>query len=87
MTLVKSVLTGSMLLTGTALVANAQIQYTGYPYGYQAYSYHAPAAPRSWSYDPYTSGLGPCPQWLPGDLETCGQRMPPTYGQPSYWSR
>lgn len=46
-----------------------------------------PATPPSWSYDPYTSGLGPCPQKSPWDTQTCSQMMPPTYGQPSYWSK
>jgi hypothetical protein len=68
--------------------------YPAYPAAYPYAAYPAPtpispaqAYPPSWSYDPYTSGQAPCPQKRPGDLETCSQIMPPTYGQPSYWSR
>ncbi len=46
----------------------------------------APAAPPSWSYDPYTSGLGPCPQRLRGD-PSCAETVAPTAGQPNYWVR
>lgn len=51
--------------------------------------YYPPSqqTPQSWSYDPYTSGLGPCPQKSPWDLQPCSKLMPPTYGQPSYWPR
>lgn len=55
---------------------------------YQTVPYQQPAqTPPSWSYDPYTSGLGPCPQKGPWDTQPCSQIMPPTYGQPSYWPR
>jgi len=50
-------------------------------------SQQRPATPPSWNYDPYTSGLGPWPQKSPWDTQTCSQIMPPTYGQPSYWSK
>ena len=68
-------------------------QYPPYPssYGYPfvppvAVHPHVATTPPSWSYDPYTSGLSPCPQRLPGD-EPCSETMHPTYGQPSYWPR
>ena len=87
MTLGRIISIGAFCLAMTILVGQAQAQYPAYPY-HPGYSYYqAPAAPRSWSYDPYTSGLSPCPQWFPGDLQTCSQQMPPTYGQPSFWSR
>jgi hypothetical protein len=54
---------------------------------YQAPPQQRPATPPSWSYDPYTSGMGACPQKSPLDTQTCGQIMPPTYGQPNYRSR
>ena len=79
---IRSILLGAVCLIGSALAAAAQ------PYYYQPYpAYQPPATPPSWSYDPYTSGQGPCPQRMPGDLTTCQQNMPPTYGQPSYWSQ
>lgn len=91
----KSVLMGAAFLVGATLASNVQAQYQPYPY-YQPYSYYSyyqpypygqiPPTPPSWSYDPYTSGLGPCPQWRPGDLP-CSETMHPTYGQPSYRSR
>jgi hypothetical protein len=77
---VKSMLLGALCLAVTPLVANAQQP----PYAPPIYA-QAPATPPSWSYDPYTSGQGPCPQRHPGDTLTCQQEMPPTYGQPSYW--
>jgi hypothetical protein len=78
----KLILGSAVLAIG--LVAGAQAQY---PYQAQAqYSQPAPRPP-SWSYDPYTSGLGPCPQKDHRDLTSCSQIMPPTYGQPSYWPR
>jgi len=68
-----------LCLVGTTLGAAAQYYYPPYAY------YQRPATPPSWSYDPYTSGQAPCPQGVRGDLQTCQQKMPPTYGQPSYW--
>jgi len=51
----------------------------------QYYPYNPPpAAPTSWSYNPYTSGLGPCPQRDRGD-DRCSDRITPTAGQPNYW--
>jgi hypothetical protein len=86
---VKSLLLAAACLAATALAANAQAPYAAKPYA-APYGYAPPVSPArayppSWSYDPYTSGRGPCPQKLPGDLTTCQQNMPPTYGQPSYW--
>jgi hypothetical protein len=81
MPLFKSVLAGAVFLAAATAAAGAQ----PYPYG-QPYPVNpAQAAPQSWSYDPYTSGMAPCPQGIHGDLETCAQKMPPTAGQPSYW--
>ena len=79
--MLKQLILGSALLAGLAAGARAQ-----YPYQYQAPPQPA-QTPSSWSYDPYTSGLGPCPQKSNWDLQPCSQIMPPTYGQPSYWSR
>jgi len=80
MTLVKSTVAAAICLAATAFTAQAQA-----PYAYPAYTPGpAPAAPQSWSYDPYTSGLGPCPQRRPGD-PPCNVTIKPTYGQPSYW--
>jgi hypothetical protein len=75
---------GAAVLIGTTIAANAQrVPYPPYAY-YPPYPiYQAPATAPSWSYDPYTSGLGACPQWLPGD-SPCREQMPPTYGQPNY---
>ena len=77
-----SLLLGALCLFGAALTAQAQYAYPPYAY---APAPPPSALPPSWSYDPYTSGLGPCPQRMPGDTLTCQQQMPPTYGQPSYW--
>jgi len=46
----------------------------------------APAAPASWSYNPYTSGMTSCPQRARGD-GPCSERIVPTAGQPNYWVR
>jgi hypothetical protein len=85
MPLLKSVLMGAGFLAAATLGARAQAIYQPYAYG-PAYPYSpAAAAPQSWSYDPYTSGAAPCPQGVRGDLMKCSEKMPPTYGQPSYW--
>ena len=84
MQLIRCVLAVAVLLATATIAAEAQPIYPPYPY--QPYPYPpAAAAPQSWSYDPYTSGIAPCPQGIHGDLQTCSQKMPPTYGQPSYW--
>jgi hypothetical protein len=62
----------------------ASPQYNGAPFVQSYPNNPAPAAPASWSYDPYTSGLGPCPQRERGD-DRCDERMTPTAGQPNYW--
>jgi hypothetical protein len=88
----KSVLVGAMFLAGTVLAANAQQpQYQPYLSNqlalqpqYQSSYNQAPASPPSWSYDPYTSGFGPCPQRTPTDSDSCREQMPPSYGQPDY---
>lgn len=88
MSLTKSIVAGAIILVGAATAARAQaVQPTPFPYNwvFGPYEYaYAPAAPLSWYYDPYTSGLGPCPQRLPGDLP-CKEVMQPSYGQPSFW--
>jgi hypothetical protein len=95
----RHLLMAASLLVAATATANAQSQYpaqTPYPSPPVTYQYpfvppvpvqpYVPRTPPEWSYDPYTSGLGPCPQRLPGD-EPCNETMHPTYGQPSYWSR
>ena len=79
----RSILVGATLLAAMPFAAQAQ----SYPYNQApvAVAASAPATPQSWSYDPYTSGAAPCPQGIHGDLQTCAQKVPPTYGQPSYW--
>ena len=76
----KSTLIGAAVLLGASVVARAQPQYQPYPYS------PAQLAPPAWSYDPYTSGLAPCPQWFPGEPRGCRDDMPPTYGQPNFRS-
>jgi hypothetical protein len=79
----KLILASAVLAVG--LTAGAQAQQYPYQAQYQAAPYQPPPPrPPSWSYDPYTSGLGPCTQKDHWDLQSCGQLMPPTYGQPSY---
>jgi hypothetical protein len=75
----KSLIVGAFLTAGMVSAANAQQAYPAYyPY------YQAQRTPPSWSYDPYTSGLGPCPQRFPSD-PPCRYTMSPTYGQPNFW--
>ena len=81
MRLWKSVLLGAMCLVGTGLVAQAQYALPGPQY------YQVPATPPAWSYNPYTSGFGPCPQRLPNDSTSCREQMPPTFGQPDFRTR
>jgi hypothetical protein len=90
MTLRKNVFV-TVLLSVMALTAKAQAQsdpYARFPFPrYQSppsYSF-VPNRPLAWSYDPYTSGLGPCPQRLSGGDPPCKETMFPTFGQPSYW--
>lgn len=86
-----SIAFGTVLVVGMTLVASAEAQYP-YPYS-PAYPPsilpyipgQVPPAPQAWSYDPYTSGLGPCPQRRSGSDPPCSELMPPTFGQPSYW--
>ncbi len=77
----------ALFLAATTVAAVAQAPAPGYPQPYAPPPAISPAQayPPSWSYDPYTSGQAPCPQGIPGDLGRCRDRMPPTYGQPSYW--
>jgi hypothetical protein len=91
------VVTAAMFLIAAA-PAHAQspwpsYQYPPYPTVY-AYPFlpsiavhpYVPTTPPEWSYNPYTSGLGPCPQRMPGD-QPCKETMHPSYGQPSFWPR
>jgi hypothetical protein len=78
MTTWKSILLGAALVAAVPVAANAEPPYQPYLYNQLA------AAPPAWNYDPYTSGLGPCPQRRASD-PPCHQTMDPTYGQPSYW--
>ena len=80
----------AVLAAGTIADAEAQYmpgpQYQGYP-AVEYYPYiAATATPPAWGYDPYTSGLGPCPQRARGD-DRCAERIEPTAGQPNYWVR
>jgi len=90
----RRLLLATLILTTTSVAAAAQYPYfyTPPPYFYAPSPYPpapvyspAQAYPPSWSYNPYTSGAAPCPQGFPGELGKCQDRMPPTYGQPSYW--
>ena len=74
-------LIASLALTVTALPASAagpSEQY--YP------NNPPPAAPTSWSYNPYTSGLSKCLNRIRGD-DPCSETTAPTAGQPNYWVR
>ncbi len=75
-------LIGAVLLAGVSLAASAQ------PF-YPPYLYAPPpgAAPTPWYYNPYTSGLGPCPQRRGGSDPPCRETIEPSYGQPNYWPR
>jgi hypothetical protein len=100
--MIRSILLATALAVGTSLAAAAQAQYSPYPpvYPYPTsptvYNYpflppvavqpYVPTTPPAWSYDPYTSGIGPCPQRMPND-PPCKDMIEPTYGQPDYWSR
>jgi len=68
----------TMLMAGASTLAEAQQPYPPYPY------YQPQHPPPSWYYNPYTSGLGPCPQRGRGDT-ACQYRIDPSYGQPSFW--
>jgi hypothetical protein len=84
MTIVRGTVIGAAVLLATTLAARAQAApYPAYGY-YPPYPYYsAPAAPPSWSYNPYTSGLAACTNWSPGD-SPCRERMQPSFGQPNY---
>lgn len=84
--MMKPIVMSAALLIAAPVIANAQPLYPAYPYNQvqQPYPYYpVPVRPPSWSYNPYTSGLGACPQWLPGD-SPCRETMPPSYGQPNF---
>jgi hypothetical protein len=82
---IRSTFISAVLLAAAITTAAAQPVSPAYPYAPPYPLNPATAAPPEWSYDPYTSGAAPCPQGIHGDLQTCAQKMPPTYGQPSYW--
>jgi hypothetical protein len=89
MALGKSILISAALLAGATLVANAQAQYQAYPNNQVAVvppPNQVSAIPPSWYYNPYTSGLGPCPQRFQAD-PPCRETIDPSYGQPNYWPR
>ncbi len=80
-----AIIGGAVIVAMTAFAGYAGAQYR-YPDGaYPGYAY-SQSTPPSWSFDPYTSGLGPCPQRGRKD-PPCRDTMFPTYGQPSYWPR
>lgn len=82
----RTLLAAGLSLAGLLLVGQAEAQYPAYPY-FPGYAYSAPApTPPSWNYDPYTSGLTPCPQWVPGLTDSC-RNLVPSYGQPNYRPR
>jgi hypothetical protein len=85
-TLIKSTFAAVFCLVATAIGAQAQAFYPTYPGspGYPNTPWAAPNTPLSWSYDPYASGFGPCPQRHPGDAP-CSVTLKPTFGQPSYY--
>ena len=84
MTIGRSAVFGAAVLIGAAVAAQAQpAVYPPYAYYPPYVFYDAPTVPPAWNYNPYTSGLGPCPNWTPGDLP-CRERMQPSFGQPSY---
>lgn len=85
MPFLKLLLASATLIAAASTVAEAQMPYPAYPGYVYPYATAPAAAPPSWSYDPYTSGMTNCPQRRAGDLTSCQQQMPPTYGQPSYW--
>ena len=90
MALTRSIVAGAAILAVATITAGAQpIEPTPPPWNwvFGPYQYaYTPTAPQSWYYNPYTSGLGPCPQRRPGD-PPCSETIQPSYGQPSYWSR
>lgn len=77
----RALLLAGAVVAATAATAAAQLPYQPPP----AAVYQAPATPPSWSWDPYTSGLGPCVQQNWGNSPPCRDFMEPTYGQPNYW--
>ena len=84
----KSMLMSVAVFAGLT-VADAQAQYPAYPYNQVPAtppSWQVPVAPPAAYYDPYTSGLGPCPQRYQAD-PPCRETIAPSYGQPSYWPR
>jgi len=90
MALTRSIVAGAAILVAATMAAGAQqVQPTPYPYAwvFGPYQYaYTPTAPLSSYYNPYTSGLGPCPQRGPGD-PSCSEMVSPSFGQPSFWPR
>src|SRR5436190_17605011 len=85
MRLAQAVLIAAAFFPVTTFGAGAQApQWPSAPY-VQSYPYNpAPNAPASWSYDPYTSGMGACPQMNRGNSPPCRETLVPTAGQPNY---
>ena len=79
---ITSMLLGVAVLIGATAVGNAQVP--PYQTPYPSY-YQPPPYPPSWSYDPYTSGIGACVQMNRGNSPPCKYTIEPTYGQPNYW--
>ena len=79
-------LVGAAVIVGMTAAVHGQAQYRPYPYAYAPYAQTPPYPPQSSYYDPYTSGLGPCPQRGPGD-PPCSELIQPSLGQPNYWRR
>ena len=81
MRLLEAIAIAALLVLVPAVSGEAQLlPYPPYNPNNPAQVYSPP-----WSYDPYTSGLGPCPQRRSGSDPPCSETMPPSYGQPSYW--
>jgi hypothetical protein len=81
----KSLLIAAVFSAVTATGAAAQApQWPSLPY-VQSYPYNpAPNTPPAWSYNPYTSGIGPCVQANRGNSPPCRETLVPTAGQPNY---
>ncbi len=79
----RSILLAAAVLIGATVIAPAQVPYPDTEPNPRYYQ--IPATPPSWSYDPYTSGIGPCVQMNKGNSPPCKEFMAPTYGQPNYW--
>jgi len=87
MRLTRPALITAAFLAVTALGVGAEAQQWPYPPAPYIQYYPSnppPNAPPSWSYDPYTSGTGACPQNNHGNSPPCRETLVPTAGQPNY---